>query len=112
MFKAWGLNQQSKQQPGQELEQILVFTFKEYYELSGTGSNKLQLGFLKSKTNLMMSEYTYLFNLAIKSFNKLFNSATYRQAYASLREMGSESGENSVLFTSSARIARAFRFKF
>lgn len=41
-----------------------------------------------------MSEYTYLFNLAIKSFNKLFNSATYRQTYASIREMGNESEEN------------------
>ena len=32
----------------------------------------------------MLREYTYLFNIAIKSLNKLFNSATCRQTYASI----------------------------
>ena len=35
---------------------------------------------------MMLSEYTYLFNLAIKSFNKWFNSATCRQTCAPLAE--------------------------
>lgn len=34
----------------------------------------------------MLREYTYLFNLAIKSFNKLFNSATCRQTCTPLME--------------------------
>ena len=34
----------------------------------------------------MLSEYTYLFNLASKSFNKWFNSATCRQTCAPLAE--------------------------
>ena len=34
----------------------------------------------------MLREYTYLFNLAIKSFNKWLNSATCRQTCALLAE--------------------------
>lgn len=58
---------------------------------------------------MMLREYTYLFNLAIKSLNKLFNSATCRQTYASLMERWEVLGEN--LYHS--RISpRAFRLKF
>lgn len=44
---------------------------------------------------MMLREYTYLFNLASKSINKLFNSATCRPTYACIMERwGSVSGEN------------------
>ena len=63
-----------------------MLAFKEYYALP----EQVQVKYIKvleSKTNLMMlSEYTYLFNLAIKSFNKWFNSATCRQTCAPLAE--------------------------
>lgn len=58
---------------------------------------------------MMLREYTYLFNVAIKSLNKLFNSATCRQTYASIMERQEVCQERST--TTRKFISKGFQIK-